>query len=105
MDFDEIDFDDENLETSDSLRLALLAAALTTAADLIATISALKAIDEEKESIKQDAQDQQVLEEQLQNMQQQIDELTQQNQEHINHQNYLIEVLQSMQSQINKLKR
>lgn len=59
-----------------SLKLALIASAITTIGDGIATIAALTAIDEAKISEKKDMQAQKELDEKLKKMQKQIDKLT-----------------------------
>jgi hypothetical protein len=59
-----------------SLKLAVLAAALTTIADAIATVAALEAIDEFIAADTQAKQDQQELDDKLNKMQRQINILT-----------------------------
>ncbi|MFK2825337.1 hypothetical protein QYG89_06505 [Bacillus sp. B190/17] len=59
-----------------SLRLALIAVALTTLADAIATVAALQAIDEAIIDDVKAKQEQKELDEKLEKMQQQIDQLT-----------------------------
>jgi septal ring factor EnvC (AmiA/AmiB activator) len=59
-----------------SLKLAVLAAALTTIADAIATVAALEAIDEFNAADTQAKQDQQELDDKLNKMQRQINILT-----------------------------
>lgn len=59
-----------------SLKLALIAAAITTIGDGIATIAALTAIDEAKIAEKKDTKAQKDLDEKLLKMQKQIDKLS-----------------------------
>ncbi|MFE8697925.1 hypothetical protein ACFYKT_16410 [Cytobacillus sp. FJAT-53684] len=59
-----------------SLKLALIAAAITTIGDGIATIAALTAIDEAKIAEKKDSKAQKDLDEKLLKMQRQIDRLS-----------------------------
>ena len=66
----------EQTTISSSLRLALLAAALTTLGDALATIAALEAIDEFIAADIQAKKDQQELDDKLEKMQKQIDGLT-----------------------------
>jgi predicted nuclease with TOPRIM domain len=66
----------EQTTISSSLRFALIAAALTTLADAIATIAALEAIDESIAADIQAKKDQQELDDKLEKMQNQIDRLT-----------------------------
>ncbi|TCI99265.1 hypothetical protein [Cytobacillus praedii] len=73
---------DSNSEQNDtsselsSLKLALIAAAITTIGDGIATIAALTAIDEAKIAEKKDSKAQKDLDEKLLKMQRQIDRLS-----------------------------
>ncbi|USK54214.1 hypothetical protein LIS82_22005 [Cytobacillus solani] len=73
---------DSNSEQNDtsselsSLKLALIAAAITTIGDGIATIAALTAIDEAKIAEKNDSKAQKDLDEKLLKMQRQIDRLS-----------------------------
>ena len=66
----------EQTTISSSLRLGLLAAALTTLGDALATIAALEAIDESIAADIQAKKDQQELDDKLEKMQKQIDRLT-----------------------------
>ncbi|KAB7709081.1 hypothetical protein F9802_02875 [Bacillus aerolatus] len=66
----------EQSPISSSLRLALIAAILTTIADGIAAIAAIAAIDEEIINAEKEKQDQKELDEKFEQMQEQIDKLT-----------------------------
>ncbi len=63
----------EQTSISPSLRLALLAAAISTIGDALGTIAALEAIDESIAADIKSKQDQQELDDKLQKMQRQID--------------------------------
>ncbi|MGM7635179.1 hypothetical protein [Bacillus sp. Hm123] len=66
----------EQSPISSSLRLALIAAILTTIADGMAAIAAISAIDEEIINAEKEKQEQKELDEKLEQMQKQIDKLT-----------------------------
>lgn len=68
--------EDNQSPITPSLRLAALAAILTTVADAMAVIAALQAMDEAVIEDQKSKQEQKELDEKLEKMQQQIDQLT-----------------------------
>jgi hypothetical protein len=68
--------EEESSPITSSMKLGILAAAITTLGDALALIATLEAVDEVIAADIQDKKDKKELDEKLQNMQDQIDKLT-----------------------------